>query len=390
MTTSSDTGFPEPPAEPGAIDARPLLSLGFGAAGIALTHLARGSGRSHAWIMAATADGVDTGGRATLFHGLPALAFVLSHAQPEDYPHARRTLLGHLQSLAQRRTEAAHARIDQAKPASFAEYDLISGLTGIGVALLRTDPNGAALESVLRYLVRLTEPLRTPQGRLPGWWARHDPWGSDSRDFPHGHANLGMAHGAAGPLALLSLAYRSGKEVPRHVEAIRRICATLDSWRRDAPGGPWWPGWVAHGDHAPGLRRPGPPSWCYGTPGLARAQQLAGLALADRARCRIAEEALARCLDDPVQQALLQENGLCHGRAGILHVLRRMADDQRPDGGRWDLGAHVGPVRSSLLRSVHGDTGNGFLEGRAGAVLALSAPDSLEAPDWDSCLLLSC
>lgn len=48
--------------------------------------------------------------------------------------------------------------------------------------------------------------------------------------------------------------------------------------------------------------RPARPSWCYGTPGLARARQLAGLALRDLARQEAAEHALAstRCSTTPM------------------------------------------------------------------------------------------
>ncbi|MGH8910153.1 MAG: lanthionine synthetase LanC family protein [Egibacteraceae bacterium] len=53
--------------------------------------------------------------------------------------------------------------------------------------------------------------------------------------------------------------------------------------------------WTTHSVQQPGPQRP---SWCYGTPGLTRAQQLAALALGDRQRQRQAENALAGCITD--------------------------------------------------------------------------------------------
>jgi lantibiotic biosynthesis protein len=51
------------------------------------------------------------------------------------------------------------------------------------------------------------------------------------------------------------------------------------------------------------------------TPGIARTQQLAGIATGDLARQRRAEEDLIGCLSDPGQPAQLIDLTLCHGWA---------------------------------------------------------------------------
>ncbi|MCW3815783.1 hypothetical protein ONA91_15125 [Micromonospora sp. DR5-3] len=51
-----------------------------------------------------------------------------------------------------------------------AEYDIISGLTGIGAHLLRHAPDDEALGRILAYLVRPTEPLHQGGEVVPGWW----------------------------------------------------------------------------------------------------------------------------------------------------------------------------------------------------------------------------
>ncbi|WP_433920814.1 hypothetical protein OIE50_16795 [Streptomyces canus] len=63
------------------------------------------------------------------------------------------------------------------------------------------------------------------------------------------------------------------------------------------------------------LQRPGPrrPFWCYGTPRIARAQQLAGLALGGRDWQRQAEQVLAA--DQRLAQ--LTDASRCHGWAGL-------------------------------------------------------------------------
>ena len=93
------------------------------------------------------------------------------------------------------------------------EYDLISGLTGIGCHLLRRHPDGAEIRHVLSYLVRLTEPIHMGGEILPGWWTRNGPTDESSDDFPGGHGNLGIAHGITGPLALLAVAMKRGVAV---------------------------------------------------------------------------------------------------------------------------------------------------------------------------------
>ncbi|GAB3474622.1 hypothetical protein GCM10027440_05300 [Nocardiopsis coralliicola] len=69
------------------------------------------------------------------------------------------------------------------------------------------------------------------------------------------------------------------------------------------------------------------PSWCYGTPGITRALQLAGLALGDPHRQEHAETTLYRCLSDPAQTAQLVDPPVCHGWAGVLATTWHAAAD---------------------------------------------------------------
>ncbi|WP_433697061.1 lanthionine synthetase C family protein [Nocardiopsis sp. CA-288880] len=376
---------------PDADTTGPPLCLATGPLGPALLHLMHDPDTAHPWIQAATTDGLDPDDRATLFYGLPALACVLSYAPQDRYMRDRAILTSHLNALTQHRLRVAHHRIDQRRMPSYGEYDLISGLTGIGVALMRTDPHGTALEQVLTYLVRLTEPLRTDDGWLPGWWVHHDPRMGHSSAFPRGHMNLGMAHGISGVLALLALNHRKGRHVPGHEDAMRRLCATLDTWQRTDRYGPWWPGWttVPRPDSSPQpLTRPGPPSWCYGTPGPARAQQLAGLALEDTDSQRTAERALLACVRRSARQPQKADHGLCHGRAGLLQTLRRAAHDQQPAIGTEPLSDSIREVHArSVADDVPISEEPGLLEGQAGLALALlNTPRPAHL--WDTLLLL--
>ncbi|MFE4974376.1 lanthionine synthetase C family protein [Kitasatospora sp. NPDC056651] len=366
-----------------------------GAAALALLAVERAAaGRgswdtAHHWLAVATREGAETGKHATVFYGAPALAFTFhGAAHPGRYDRALTVLDAATTAVTRERLEAAHARIDRRERPALAEFDLVYGLTGLGSHHLRRFPHGQVLRDVLAYLVRLTEPIGPPSCDLPGWWTDLAPSGELSTQFPDGHANHGMAHGIAGPLALLSLAMKRGITVDGHTQAIDRICDWLDQWQQCTTTGAWWPEWITLEEHRTGtVHQQGPmrPSWCYGTPGLARAQQLAGQATGDDARRRLAETALLGCLTDPAQLARITDGGLCHGWAGLLQTAWRI------DGDAHD--PEITEQLNFLLPHLVGGPQaphSGLLDGSAGLALALhTATGTAPATGWDSCLLLN-
>jgi hypothetical protein len=235
-------GPPQDDAGPGWWRAQ---SLAKGAAGIALLHIERarsdlaGWDAARAWLAAAVSAPVSAAGDSGLFAGAPAVAFALHAAGSGRYPTALGKLDTQVSALAYRRVGQGLARIGRNELPPLAEFDLIYGLTGIGAHLLHRAPGSGALESVLRYLVRLAEPLRADGQALPGWWTGHDPSFTSSPAFAGGHANLGMAHGITGPLTRLALATRDGITVDGQDAATSRICSWLDDWRQPDNGRPW-------------------------------------------------------------------------------------------------------------------------------------------------------
>lgn len=354
-------------------------SLAHGPLGVALLDIERARRGTGDWATVhrrlASVGPLVAGPEAGLFLGAPAMAFVLHLAAADShrYANALTTLDTIVAAHTRRRLDAAHRRIDQGRPTSFAEYDLLRGLTGIGALLLHRAPEGLLLRDVLRYLVRLTEPVNA----RPGWSVWHGPTNLDS-PAPGGHANAGLAHGIAGPLALLALATCRGITVPGQHHAMRRVCHWLDRIRD--PRGSHWPRWVsaAGTDHGPANA-----SWCYGTPGLARAQQLAALALGDDRRQREAERALLDCLNDPQQLDRLTDRGLCHGVAGLLRTTWRVAQDAKQPG---PLTEQL-PCLAERFRALPPAQEVGFFEGTTGEALASHAGGM--TADWDACLLLS-
>ncbi|NYH77185.1 hypothetical protein FHR84_000499 [Actinopolyspora biskrensis] len=374
---------------------RPQSLLG-GAVGLALLHLERArSGRgswdtARAWLTAAAREEVSTGRNATLFYGAPALGFLTRSVadDPRRCPPVLAALDSKTVELTRARLTLAHARLDRGQRPLLAEFDLFRGLAGLGAYHLRHHRRHAITRAVLNYLVRLTEPLPSTSDGLPGWWTEVSPNGEITADFPGGHGNIGLSHGIAAPLALLSLALLRGVAVDGQRDALERICSWLDTWQQP---GPWWPGVISRANVETGQIDPSQrqaPRWCYGTAGLARALQLAGIATGDTARQRTAEAAMLGLLRDPDQLDRVTDTGLCHGLAGIGQTAWRMAADA-------DTGEITGELphlcQRLLARLSPPPSDPEFLDGSAGIALALHTLGTHQDPHtgWDACLLLA-
>jgi hypothetical protein len=364
-------------------------SLSRGAPGIALLHIERaraGIGdwaTAHQWAFAATRAGIIANPHSGLFDGPTAVAFMLHAAAQSSYAKALHILDGSVRTLMRCKLDQAQNRMDRGQLPSLHEYDLISGLTGLGVYLLRKDPDGMGIRAVLSYIVRLTEPIRHHGMTVPGWWTPNGPTDVPVPHFPGGHANLGMAHGIAGPLALLARTMMLGITVPHHAEAISRICSWTDRWRQGRGNEVWWPPWVTFSEHRSNRHHgigPPRPSWCYGTPGQARAQQLAGRAIGDADRQSMAEAALLGCATNEHQLDQLTDASLCHGWAGLVHTVWRAIGIPAQS----DLRVRLARCLDAPLPDL------GLLNGASGATLAVHTSLSCAPPTsgWDACLLV--
>ncbi|PSK89905.1 lanthionine synthetase-like protein [Murinocardiopsis flavida] len=368
-------------------------SLARGAPGVLLLHAesARATGdwrAAHSWASASTRTPVPATPGSSLFRGALSVAFALHTAAHPGYADALRTLDQAVTTLLRGRLDRAHTRIDNVDLPALGEFDLVSGLTGFGVLLLhRSDDDG--LRAVLSYLVRLTEPVHVDGENLPGWWTANGPADHPDGRFPGGHGNLGMAHGVSGPLALLVTAMRRGITVDGHANAVTRICAWLETWRQDEGTNAWWPPWVTRDENRTGrrtFRAAARPSWCYGTPGIGRALQLAAIATSNAALQDTAEAALLGCATDGHQLAQITEPGLCHGWAGLHHAVNRAAADARTP----DLAASL-PALASRLNATAPPQEVGLLDGRAGVELVRHTIQTGVPPatEWDACMLLN-
>ncbi|AZS72458.1 lanthionine synthetase [Streptomyces lydicus] len=345
--------------------------LSEGSLGMALLHIERGDlAGARSSLAQAVAGGVSAGGNASLFHGAPALEFVLSCAG-----RVGRDVRDAVDRVVDARLAAARRRQASGALPHLAEFDLIRGLSGLGALLLTRGEASPRLEEVLAYLVSLSRPVCIEGRQVPGWWSAAGP---ADEEMSGGHGNNGVAHGIAGALAALSLAVRHGVQVPGQHEAIEVFARWLDTY-----GCRYW---ITRDQmSAPEPPEPGParPSWCYGQFGIARTQQLAALALNDPARRVAAEDTVAHTLADPALLGRITDASLCHGWAGLLTVARAVADDSPvPD--------RFTPLIEDLNKRLAADldrlTKPGFMEGRTGARLAL---DGTNTTGWARALLIT-
>ncbi|MGC0416254.1 lanthionine synthetase C family protein [Embleya sp. AB8] len=400
-------------------DALPLwtdLSLSSGFPGVSLAFSgstphtgAEHVSRAHAHLVRAMAalagEPLETNG---MFFGPGSVAFatLVAHNATGGYGSA----LARMDEHQRRVVRAALPRPDRDGPLTTnGEFEVVRGLSGIGRYLLARHTAGAAglaeTEMVLSYLVGLADGEITHRGhKVPRWWTLAAPQLGLEAEMPDGHLNLGLSHGVAGPLALLSLAWRAGVRVPGQQAAIEQLVALLTECAVTDGDALWWPGfrtldqWAAGPD--PTIKSPRP-SWCYGAPGVSRAIQLAALALDRPDWHELTRRSLTDLLGTPIARWGIDNPALCHGSGGLLHLLGLLGEhvaDPRLPALRDELAALVlDQYRDeyrfgfrATMTDVPQDTDvPAFLEGAAGVALALDAyAEGGARAGWDQVLLV--
>jgi lantibiotic biosynthesis protein len=287
------------------------------------------------------------------------------------------------------------------KAPRLADYDLISGLTGLGVYALARLPEPQALAVLRLVLQRLAARAErsadglawaTPPELLPDW---------QRQLCPNGYYNLGLAHGLPGVIALLARACAvtevKAQAQPLLEDAVRWLVAHLP----ELEGEPYFPSWLA-------LEVPPEPSrlaWCYGDLGGATALLYA-------ARCAKQaewEEVALRILRNAAQrrgaEAGVKDASLCHGAAGNAHLFNRIYQAtgevlfqdaarywyeqvfafRQPETGLAGFPAFQRKADGQLGSEVCAD----LLNGTAGVGLVLLAATQATLPNWDECLLIA-
>jgi len=345
-----------------------------------------------------------------IFGGLSGLAFAAWSLSQGGKRYGKlltaidEALLSQTIGLAQRLTM-------QKKDVSVGQFDVISGLSGVGAYLLcrKDEPRiTTALNAILKGLVAVT----AIEDGLPRWYTPARLLGDEKTIslYPNGNLNCGLAHGIPGPLGLLALAHISGVSCDGMEEAIARVATWLLQHRLDDQWGLNWPTAVrmeADRTVPVGLPKettspfePSRTAWCYGSPGLVRALWFAGEALHNAEYQRFAIESMEAVYCRPLEVRRIDSPTFCHGVAGLLQIMLRFAHDTELP----QLVEAAQALSDQLLSLYDPDTLLGYynlepggrhvdqpglLDGAPGVLMVLLAAATSVEPSWDRLFLLS-
>jgi lantibiotic modifying enzyme len=281
-------------------------------------------------------------------------------------------------------------------------FDLISGLTGVGVYLLTRGEHTGDVDAP-KTVIRALIDIAADQSPLPRWYTPPGLLGdpTQARLHPYGNLNCGLAHGIPGPLSLMALTMSAGITVPGLEEGVEQLATWLAAQRLNGTWGITWPSAIPLS--AQGLPSPAVgsrPAWCYGSAGVARSLWLAGTALENQHLCDTAVEAMTAVYRTPEAQWGIDSPTLCHGLAGLLQITLRFAHDT----GDPEFTAAAERLVEHILSAYEPDTlvgvrdvepdgrrveRAGLLTGASGVALALLAAATDIEPTWDRAFLLA-
>ena len=281
------------------------------------------------------------------------------------------------------------------------DYDLVRGLVGHGVYAMERIPLPAARSLLEQVVARLAELAEHRRDGIT-WFTRPELLPAETRRaFPRGYYDVGVAHGVAGVIALLAGCVAADVAADVGGKLLEGAVSWLLGQRLpdDAPGR--FPAVVTPGTSRAAARS----AWCYGDPGIASALLLAARATGtetwERAAIEIARAVARRAPDT----AGVRDACLCHGAAGLAHVLNRLHQETGEEALR-DAAVHWYGAVLQMRHPVDGVGGfttwsetsenevgmvadPGFLQGAAGIGLSLAAAITAVEPRWDRALLLS-
>lgn len=258
-------------------------------------------------------------------------------------------------------------------------FDLIHGVAGIGAyALMRTDRDAAQRLYLAVEAALMASSSVSAAGRH--WRTRPENMSplASAKSKADGHIDLGLAHGLPGVIQLMAGALRhrlagaaTSALLTQSVEAL--IACRSDQFVSCAYG------YMTPQEGVEASRV----AWCYGDLSAGFALHSAGLALGRTDWSARAQQIVQDRITQAESTFLLTDLSLCHGYAGVLHLVRKLAQ-ARP------AYAQIIARCSQMLGDGpdESDMSPGLLEGSAGVLLAMNDGGPRGRHHWDVCLCL--
>lgn len=211
------------------------------------------------------------------------------------------------------------------------DYDLVSGITGIGKYLLfdyRENEYLDLIRIIGEYIIFLTEDKPYKNIKVPRWCISNfnQLRNIDRVRFPKGSIDLGMAHGIIAPLLLLVEMKNRGIQINNLSKAIQKIIKIYDNLKRKKQNGIYsWNSQLGidffNNEFLPRDIRGNRQSWCYGDINISYSLLKIGIELGDKS---IAEKHLNNIIEISkldIDEYKLFSPIVCHGYAGLFKIL---------------------------------------------------------------------
>jgi lantibiotic biosynthesis protein len=279
------------------------------------------------------------------------------------------------------------------------DFDLCTGLAGIGVYAVERLPRPAAVRCLAAVVTHLAETASIDE-RGTTWLTRPEFIPAHRRDEePLGYFNLGVAHGVPGVLAVLADACRVEPCARLARELLSGAVQWLLALPRAEPAGSRFGKWVSpRSGVVPAPRL----AWCYGDPGIAVTLLYAARKARESGWEREALAIARHAARVPAAEAGVVDPALCHGAVGLAHLYNRLyqATAEEPfakaarswyrraldmrQGEEGIAGFCSWGPSADPAQAWRGDPG--LLTGASGIGLALLAAISGREPEWDRLL----
>jgi hypothetical protein len=308
----------------------------------------------------------------SLHGGFVGVAWVVDHLMPPGDDDPNEAIDSALLELLER-------------PSWTLDFDLVSGLVGLGVyalGRLRWPTARSCLERVVAHLERLA----VARGSGLAWLSRPELRPAQTRaEWPRGYYGYGVAHGAAGVALVLAGAIRAGVAVELARPLLQGALRWLWAGQRADPTGAAFFCWEQDGVGFAPARL----GWCYGDPGIVTTVHAAASAIDD---AEAAERALAIARHSTRRRretSGVADVALCHGAAGLGLLYARLAHATSEALFASAARQWYAHLLDRYDMGIHVSEGAAFLSGATGVVLALLAGLSSVEPAWDRLLAAS-